>query len=178
MIDRLRVLSGVRGVRCSAHTFRHTFAVSFLRAGGQVFALKEILGHTSLKMTAKYVSLAEADLASQRRFSPADQIAGHASGRPQTWTKDGGKTSGKPRVKAVKSAVQKCAVQEVEPVSHPNKITQPKITETQVREIKAKLAAPDGRTKIQRRAEIAAAYGISAATVKEIDLGYSWRHIE
>ncbi|MGI4788211.1 MAG: tyrosine-type recombinase/integrase, partial [Janthinobacterium lividum] len=76
MIGRLEEKAGITGVRCSAHTFRHSFAISFLRGGGQVYALKEIMGHTDLKMTLKYVALAEADLASQRRFSPGDQLTG------------------------------------------------------------------------------------------------------
>lgn len=57
------------------------------------------------------------------------------------------------------------------------KITQSKITEQEVREIKRRLASPGGLSKMALRIEIAAIYGISAATVKEIDLGYSWRHI-
>ena len=52
MIERLATLSEVKGVCCSAHTFRHTFAVSFLRAGGQIKALMEILGHTDAQMTS------------------------------------------------------------------------------------------------------------------------------
>jgi integrase/recombinase XerC/integrase/recombinase XerD len=65
----------LNGVRCSPHTLRHTFAVEFLRAGGNVFALKELLGHTSLTMTNRYVALASADLEAQhRQFSPGDRI--------------------------------------------------------------------------------------------------------
>ena len=37
----------ITGVRCSPHTLRHTFAVSYLRAGGNLFYLSKILGHTS-----------------------------------------------------------------------------------------------------------------------------------
>lgn len=65
----------LEAVRCSPHTCRHYFAVEFLRAGGNVFSLKELLGHTTLTMTNKYVALAQADLEQQhRQFSPGDRI--------------------------------------------------------------------------------------------------------
>jgi integrase/recombinase XerC len=72
---RLGKAAGLRGVRCSPHTCRHTFAVSFLRNGGTEFALREILGHESLAMTARYVALARADIAAQHRVaSPVDAM--------------------------------------------------------------------------------------------------------
>jgi integrase/recombinase XerD len=51
------------GVRCSWHTLRHTFAVSYLRNGGNLFYLSKILGHTSVKTTERYLqSLGVEDL--------------------------------------------------------------------------------------------------------------------
>lgn len=45
----------ITGVRFSPHTLRHTFAVSYLRAGGNLFYLSKILGHTSVTTTQKYL---------------------------------------------------------------------------------------------------------------------------
>ena len=75
LIKRLGKSAGVECARCSPHTFRHTFAVSFLRNGGNVFTLKELLGHTTLAMVNRYVVLAQADLENQhRQFSPVDRM--------------------------------------------------------------------------------------------------------
>ncbi|MDQ3815506.1 MAG: tyrosine-type recombinase/integrase [Armatimonadota bacterium] len=80
LIQRLGVAAGIQATRCSPHTFRHTFAVEFLRAGGNTFTLKELLGHTSLHLTNKYVALAQADLEAQHRaFSPGDRTKRRAA---------------------------------------------------------------------------------------------------
>lgn len=74
LIERLGIKAGLQSVRCSPHTFRHTFAVEFLRNGGNVFSLKQILGHNGLQVTSRYVALAQADIQSQhRQFSPGDR---------------------------------------------------------------------------------------------------------
>ena len=73
LVSRLGKDAGIQATRCSPHNFRHTFAVSFLRNGGNAFTLQQMLGHTSLHMTNRYVALAQADIENQhRQFSPAD----------------------------------------------------------------------------------------------------------
>ena len=75
LLERLGDAAGIEVTRCSPHTMRHTFAVEFLRAGGNVFTLQQLLGHTSLSMTNRYVALAQADIEAQhRQFSPADRM--------------------------------------------------------------------------------------------------------
>jgi integrase/recombinase XerD len=65
--------AGLEGVRCSPHTFRHTFAKNFLINGGDLFTLQKILGHSSLNVVRLYVNLTHEDLKVQhRKYSPVD----------------------------------------------------------------------------------------------------------
>jgi integrase/recombinase XerC/integrase/recombinase XerD len=46
--------AGIRGVRCSAHTLRHSMAVAYLaRDGADVFKLSRILGHENVSTTSQ-----------------------------------------------------------------------------------------------------------------------------
>jgi site-specific recombinase XerD len=75
LFHRLGAAACIRSTRCSPHTLRHTAAVWFLKEGGHVFALKEMLGHTDLKCTSRYVALAQADVQAQHaRFSPVARL--------------------------------------------------------------------------------------------------------
>jgi integrase/recombinase XerD len=82
MISRLGEKATIHGVRCSPHTFRHTFARQYLMNGGDVFSLQRILGHSSLEMVKIYVNLAFGDIAEQhRKYSPVDNWVAEMRGK-------------------------------------------------------------------------------------------------
>lgn len=65
--------AGVENVH--PHRFRHTFAVMFLRNGGNALALQRLLGHTTMDMVRHYVKLSEVDLKqAHRRASPVENL--------------------------------------------------------------------------------------------------------
>lgn len=53
--SRLAYLKTKHGFRFRIHDLRHKFAIDYLRAGGDIYALKDILGHTSVKTTEIYL---------------------------------------------------------------------------------------------------------------------------
>ena len=75
MMRRLASRAGITGVRCSPHTFRHSFAKRYLMNGGDIFSLQRILGHSSLASVRLYLNLFACDIKKQhQRFSPVDRL--------------------------------------------------------------------------------------------------------
>ena len=66
MLRDLKLLGkklGMTGVRVSFHTFRHTFAMNYLRVGGNLLYLSKIVGHSTITTTERYLqSLGVEDL--------------------------------------------------------------------------------------------------------------------
>ena len=61
--------------RIYPHLLRHTFATTFLENGGNIYALQQILGHTTPDMVKKYVHLTQAKtVVNFDKYSPLDNL--------------------------------------------------------------------------------------------------------
>ena len=73
IFTRLAKGSGVN--RLHAHLCRHTFAINYLLNGGDIFSLKEILGHTTLDMVNHYLHFTGSQITAQHhKYSPMDKL--------------------------------------------------------------------------------------------------------
>lgn len=74
IIRRLGKWAEVEGVRCSPHTFRHTFACNYLINGGDVYVLSRLMGHTSVQVTERYLKAVKASQARRIGRSVLDDV--------------------------------------------------------------------------------------------------------
>lgn len=78
MQDRIREQgekAGIKNVRCSPHTFRHTFAKLCVMNGANAFQLQAILGHSTLEVTKVYVNLFSNEVQEgHSKFSPLKNL--------------------------------------------------------------------------------------------------------
>jgi integrase/recombinase XerD len=67
--------AGITDVRCSPHTFRHTFAKMSIQNGADPFALQAILGHATLDQVRTYVNLFSHEVRDKhKKFSPVEKL--------------------------------------------------------------------------------------------------------
>jgi len=73
VFSRLAKRSGVE--RLHAHICRHTFAINYLLNGGDIFSLREILGHTTLDMVNHYLHFTSCQITDlHHKYSPMDRL--------------------------------------------------------------------------------------------------------
>jgi len=64
MNRQIKIIANTCGItkKISFHVGRHTFATNFLRAGGDVVSLQNLLGHSNIKQTMIYVHIVESEV--------------------------------------------------------------------------------------------------------------------
>jgi site-specific recombinase XerD len=76
---RRALVAAARRAGCSTHVsphkLRHTYATEMLRAGMSLPSLKVILGHSSIRMTMRYIAVTQTDL-QQQYFEARQKIEG------------------------------------------------------------------------------------------------------
>jgi len=71
MYSRSKEIAGIKK-QGGAHALRHAFATHALEAGADLYTIKQLLGHSSITSTARYLRMTEKTLQSIK--SPVDQL--------------------------------------------------------------------------------------------------------
>lgn len=59
----------------SCHSFRRAFAINCLRAGMNIYTLKELMGHEDLQVLQRYLKVTDIDTESAHRlYAPVDNL--------------------------------------------------------------------------------------------------------
>lgn len=75
MVDRLGNWANIQGVRCSPHTFRHTFAKMVYLECNDVYRLSKLMRHKDIQTTVEYLkSLTQPEVARQWAQSVLDNL--------------------------------------------------------------------------------------------------------
>ena len=84
-VRRVLKRSGLRGRKLGPQTLRHTFATHFVDSEGDLISLSKILGHTTTRMSERYVSLSIESLRRKhQRHSLFNAVLGIDSAVPET----------------------------------------------------------------------------------------------
>ncbi len=74
-LRRLADKAGLKDVKVTPHVFRHTFGTNAAARDANAFMIKEMMGHSSLQTTMKYIHLQTADIQAQHnRFSMVNEL--------------------------------------------------------------------------------------------------------
>lgn len=72
-MSRIEKRSDVQDVTC--HGFRRTFALEFLRGGGNIYVLARLMGHSDIDVLRRYLAIAQDDLkAAHEKYGPGDNL--------------------------------------------------------------------------------------------------------
>lgn len=73
--DRMELYSNKVSYKICPYDFRHTFALLYLKNGGDVFSLKVLMGHSSISTTQLYVNFSNDDIKEQHiKKSPVNNF--------------------------------------------------------------------------------------------------------
>jgi site-specific recombinase XerD len=75
LLHLVKRIAKAAGVSANVHQLRRTFATTILQNGSDLVAVRDMLGHSSIHMTLKYLAVSQSHIQAQhRRCSPADRM--------------------------------------------------------------------------------------------------------